>query len=381
MGDRLSGLFSGISSRGAAAREVDDLAWLRAMLEFEAALARACAKAGLIPATAAAAITAVCTPERYDPAAIGRAAADSAQPVVALVASIRGQLDADAGRHVHFGATSQDVLDTAAMLISRRAVTAIVADAARAADVLADLAERHAETSMLGRTLLQPALPTTFGLVAAGWMSGIDAARARLAAVQRQLPLQLGGPVGNLGAYGERAPQVRSELARELGLVEPVLPWHGDRGPVASLAGALGGLAGAAGKFARDITLLGQGELAEVIERPAQGRGGSSSMAHKQNPVAAVSTLACARRAPGLVATLYAAMGGELQRAAGAWQAEAETLSELLRLTGAAASWSVELAERLEVDATRMRANLGEVSPDRGWAPELVRRAVRERRR
>jgi 3-carboxy-cis,cis-muconate cycloisomerase len=379
MGDRLSGLFSGISSRGAVAHEVEDLAWLRAMLEFEAALARACAQAGLIPASAAAAITAVCTPERYDPAAIGRAGADSAQPVVALVASIRSQLDAEVASYAHFGATSQDVLDTAAMLISRRAVAAILADGGRAADTLADLAERHAETSMLGRTLLQPALPTTFGLVAAGWMSGIDAAREALAAAQRQLPLQLGGPVGNLGAYGERAPQVLGELARELGLVVPVLPWHGDRGPVASLGGVLGGLAGAAAKFARDVTLLGQGELAEVIERPAQGRGRSSSIAHKQNPVAAVSTLACALRVPGLVATLYAGMGGELQRAAGAWQAEAETLSELLRLTGAAVSWSAELAERLEVDGARMRANLGEVSPDPGWAPGLVRRALRAR--
>ncbi len=374
-------LFGGIFARGDAAGQVDDHAWLTAMLDFERALARACARVGAIPESAATAIEAVCEPWRFDPAALGRAAAQSAQPAVALVAALREAVPGDAGRWVHHGATSQDVMDTAAMLVSQRALGSILSESERAANGLAGLAERHARTPMMGRTLLQSARPTTFGLRAATWLSGLDDARSGLSSIRStRLVVQLGGPVGSLEAYGEHGPRIVSELAAELGLGEPRLAWHSDRVRVAELAGALGVLAGVAGKLARDVTLLAQQEVAELRERGEPGRGGSSAMAHKQNPVAAVSAAACAIRTPGLVATMLAAMSGELERAAGAWQAEWETLSDLLRLTGSALSWTAELVDRLEVDADRMRANLGEVPFDAELAAALVRRALATRR-
>lgn len=370
-------LFAGIFAHGAAAGEVDDRAWLAAMLDFETALARACVHARLIPQAAAEAIVAACVPDRFDPVALGREAELSAQPAVALVGSLREAVDGDSARWVHYGATSQDTIDTAAMLVAHRALGPILQDAARASAALAALAERHAQTPMMGRTLLQRARPTTFGLMAAGWMTGLDEARGALNSIrERRLAVALGGPVGTFAAYGEHAPQVQSELARGLGLAEPELPWHTNRVRVAELAGALGTLAGAAGKVGRDVTLLAQGEVAEVRERAQPGRGGSSSMADKQNPVAAVAATACAIRTPGLVATLLSTMTGELQRAAGAWQAEWETLSDLLRLTGSAVAWTRELAEALEVDAERMRANLGDTEVEIGAATELVRRAL-----
>lgn len=373
-------LFGGIFARGDAAGQVDDYAWLTAMLDFERALARACSQAGVIPEAAAAAIEAACERSQFDAAALGRAAAQSAQPAVPLVAALREAVPGDAARWVHHGATSQDVMDTAAMLVSHRALGAILPDSKRAADGLAELAERHAVTPMIGRTLLQSAWPTTFGLRAAAWMSGLDDARAALGSIRAtRLVVQLGGPVGSLEAYGERGPRIVSGLAAELGLAAPPLPWHSDRVRVAELAGGLGTLAGAAGKLARDVTLLARHEVAEVRERGEPGRGGSSSMPHKQNPVAAVSAVACAIRTPGLVATMLAAMPGELERAAGAWQAEWETLSDLLRLTGSALSWTAELVERLEVDVDRLRANVGDAPYDTGPAAALVRRALAAR--
>jgi 3-carboxy-cis,cis-muconate cycloisomerase len=379
MSSGTSSLFAGIFARGGAAAAVSGEAWLAAMLEFEAALARACATAGLIPDSAAEAIAAVCRPERFDVGEIGRAAADTAQPVVPLVAAIRAQLDGESARHVHFGATSQDVLDTAAMLVARRATRPILGDAARAADALAALAESHARTSMMGRTLLQRGLPTTFGLVAAGWMHGLDQTRHALARTRAELPLELGGPAGDLSAFGDAAPAVLAAVAQALELEVAPLPWHANREPVVSLGSVLVALAGAAGKVGRDVALLAQGELGEVTERADPGRGGSSSMAHKANPVAAVSAVACAVRAPGLLVTLEGSMLGELQRAAGAWQAESETLSDLLRLTGSAVAWTAELVERLEVHPSRMRGHLGDADLEPGPAAELVRRALAAR--
>jgi 3-carboxy-cis,cis-muconate cycloisomerase len=209
---------------------------------------------------------------------------------------------------------------------------------------------------MAGRTLLQQALPTTFGLVAAGWLVSLEQSSAELERVRDSvLAVQMGGPVGS------RPPQVASRVARTLGLAEPVLPWHTDRTRVVQLASALGALAGAAAKIARDVSLLAQTEVAEAREG-VEGRGGSSAMAHKRNPVAAVSVLACAHRVPGQVATLFAAMEQEHQRAAGAWQAEWGTLAELLTLTGSAAAWLADLLENLEVDTARMRSNLAELA-------------------
>jgi 3-carboxy-cis,cis-muconate cycloisomerase len=269
--------------------------------------------------------------------------------VIALVEALRAAAGPGAAPHVHHGATSQDILDTAAMLVAHRALGPLLEDARAAAAAAAALAATHRATPIAGRTLLQQALPTTFGLKAAGWLTALDAARAGVGRVRAQtLAVQMGGPVG------ARDPRIAARVAAELGLAAPVLPWHTDRTRPAALAGALGALAGAEAKVARDVTLLAQDEVAEV--REGGPGGGSSSMPHKRNPVAAVSVLAGAGRVPGLVATLLGGMAQEHERAAGAWQAEWGTLTDLLRLTGSATAWARELLERLEVDAERMRA-------------------------
>lgn len=351
------GLFGGVLGRGGAAAEVSDAGWLRALLDVEAALARAGAQAGLLPGDAARAITAACAdPERYDIAELGRKAADAANPVVPLVRAIE-LLAGDAGPHVHRGATSQDILDTASMLVARRALLPLRSDLRAAAEAAAGLARRHGEAVLVGRTLLQQAAPTTFGLKAAGWALALDGAERRLAAVEPTLPAQLGGAAGTLAGLGGAGQQVLRALAGDLGLATPVLPWHTARLPIADLAGALGACAGVSAKVALDVALLAQTEVAEVAEG-TPGRGGSSAMPHKRNPVAALSARAAARRAPGLVATLLSAMEQEHERGAGTWQSEWEPLSELLRCTGSAAAWLRDCLENLVVDPARMRANL-----------------------
>ena len=235
----------------------------------------------------------------------------------------------------------------------------LLADLEAAADACARLASEQRATPVAGRTLLQQALPLTFGLKAAQWLTGLDEARAALGdARSRALALQLGGAVGTLASLGDRGLDVAAEMARRLELAEPALPWHTVRVRPALLAGALGAAAGAIGKVARDVTLLAQTEVGEAAEGGGEGRGGSSTLPHKRNPVAAVAALACAQRVPGLVATMLAAMTQEHERAAGAWQSEWETLSELLRLTGSAAASLRESLESLEPDPERMRENL-----------------------
>jgi len=354
-------LFGAILARGPVDALVSDRAWLQAMLDAEAALARAQAAAGQIPAAHAQAITAACDAGRYDVAALGAEGARSANPAVAVVAALRAAVDGPAADDVHRGATSQDVVDSAAMLVARRALDALLIDVEAAADAAARLAKEHRDTVMAGRTLLQQAVPVTFGLKAAGWLVALDEAAARLAAVRdERLAAQLGGAAGTLSALGDDGLDVLARFAAELGLAEPVLPWHTDRTRVADLAGALASACGVLGKVARDITLLAQTEVAEVREGGGEGRGGSSAMPHKRNPVAAVSALAAARQAPGLAATLLGAMEQEHERAAGAWQAEWRPLSELLRATGSAAAWARDALEGLEVDGDRMRANVDE---------------------
>jgi 3-carboxy-cis,cis-muconate cycloisomerase len=384
------GLFGGILGRGRVAAEVSDRAWLQAMLDVEAALARAQAAAGVVDAAHAERIAAACDAGRYDLDALGAEAADSATPVIALVRALRAQVGGDAAGDVHRGATSQDVVDSAAMLVAWRATEPLLDDLGAAADAAARLADEHRATPMAGRTLLQQAVPITFGLKAAGWLVALDEAAARLRAVRdTRLAAQLGGAAGTLAALGDAGPDVLARFARELGLAEPVLPWHTDRTRIAELAGALAGACGVAAKIARDVTLLAQTEVGEVREGGAD-RGGSSAMPHKRNPVAAVSALAAARQAPGLAATLLAAMEQEHERAAGAWQAEWRALSDLLRATGSAAAWLRDVLERLEVDPARMRANIderglaerlaGALAPALGpeAAHELVRDAVAE---
>jgi len=322
------------------AEAVADDAWLQAMLDVEAALGGAALRA-----------------EDLDVSELGRAAAGHASPVVPL---------AERFPDTHAGATSQDILDTAMMVVAKRALDPLLADARAAADAAAELAEAHRETAIMGRTLLQDALPTSFGLKAAGWMAAIDEATAALAAAP--LAVQMGGPVG------QRDPAAAAAVARELGLAEPLLPWHTNRLRPAALAAGLGALAGVAGKVARDVTLMPQ------VQEGVEGRGRSSAMAHKRNPIAAVSVLACSRRVPGLVATMFAAMEQEHERAAGAWQAEWGTLTDLLRLTGSATAWARDLLEHLHVDAGAMRAGAGR-EPDLGASAQLIDRALAAHRR
>ncbi len=353
------GLFDGVLARGRVREAVGDRAWLQAMLDVEAALARAQARVGLLPAEHAEAITRACRAGAFDLAAIGEAAAASGNPVVPLVRALTAAVPGAAAGAVHSGATSQDVLDSAAMLVAHRALGPLLDDLEAAAAAAAGLADAHRGTVMAGRTLLQQALPITFGLKAAGWLVGLDEAARRLEELRRtRLAVQLGGAAGTLASLGPAGGEVLAALADELGLAEPALPWHTVRTRVAELAGALGTAAGVAGKVARDITLLAQTEVAEVRERGPAGRGGSSTLPHKRNPVAAVAALACAEQAPGLVATLLAAMVQEHERAAGAWHAEWRPLGDLLRTTGSAVAWLRDSLERLEVDPERMRRNL-----------------------
>ncbi len=346
--------FGELFGRGAV--DTSDSAWLQAMLDTEAALARAAERAGLAPAGSGAAVTAAARPEFIDNAGLRTTAAAAGNPVPGLVRALAARLPADARDVVHPGATSQDIIDTAAMLLASRATHTILADLTTAAGHAARLANEHAGTVMAGRTLLQQAVPVTFGLVAAGWLTAIDEARTDLARIRgSRLAVQYGGAAGTLAALGDAGPRVADLLAEELGLAVPVLPWHTDRLRIIQLGAALAGACAAAGKVARDITLLAQSEVAEVHEGSG---GGSSAMPHKQNPVASVLILGCAKRAPGLLATLAAAAEQELQRAAGAWHAEWETLSDLLRLTGGAAAWAADLLSGLRVDQARMRANL-----------------------
>ena len=350
-------MFDGVLARGPVADEVSSSGWLRALLDAEAALAAAGAATGLVPPEAADRIALVCRELDLDVAAMSAEAAAAGNPVVPLVTALEAAVGPDAGAYVHRGATSQDVLDTAMVLVARRALDLLLVDVDRCADAAADLARRHRDTPVAGRTLLQHALPTTFGLKAAGWCLALDGAASRLHTVRNGLPAQLGGAVGTLSAAGPDALALVEAFAAELGLREPVLAWHTLRLPVADLAGALGAAAGVLGKVALDVVLLAQTEVAEVAEG-TPGRGGSSTMPHKRNPVAAISARAAARRAPALVASLLTSMEQEHERAAGAWHAEWQPLSDLLRSVGSAAAWLADCLRSLEVDTDRMRANL-----------------------
>jgi 3-carboxy-cis,cis-muconate cycloisomerase len=385
------GLFGGVFARGGA--DTGDQAWLIAMLQTEAALARALERAGLAPPGAGAAVTEAARAGAIDAAELGRQAALTGNPVPALVRALARCVPAYAAAAVHKGATSQDIIDTAAMLLARRALAAAAADMAAAADATAALAARHRDTVMIGRTLLQQAVPVTFGLVTAGWLTGLDEARAGLDRVRAgRLAVQFGGAAGTLASLGADGPRVAALLAGELGLPLPVLPWHTDRLRIVEVAASCAGAAAVLGKIARDVTLLAQSEVGEVREgepgvaevregesgvtevregesdaaevregdEPGAGarRGGSSAMPHKRNPVAAIAILGCTRQVPGLLATLTAAAEQEHQRAAGAWHSEWEPFSVLLRLTGSAASWGAELLAGLTANPARMRANL-----------------------
>jgi len=338
---------------------VSDRAWVQAMLDVEAALARAESRIGLIPSAAAEGIAGHCRVDDFDVAQLGRAAARSANPVIPLVNALRAAVSQDAAPYVHHGATSQDILDTAMMLIARRGLDLVLADLQQAAAAAATLADRHRATVMAARTLLQQALPTTFGLKAAGWLIAIVEARSELARVRRsRLAVQFGGAAGTMAALSDRGLDVARELATELGLEEPTLPWHTARARVVEIASALGVAAGVAGKVAFDVVLLAQTEVGEVSKRAIAGRGGSSALPQKRNPVDAIEILAAVRGINAQVAVLLATMVQEHERAAGAWQAEWPAFAETLRLAGGAVSRLASMLAALQVDPKRMQRNL-----------------------
>ncbi|KUL78245.1 MULTISPECIES: 3-carboxy-cis,cis-muconate cycloisomerase [unclassified Streptomyces] len=342
-----------------AARATGDAAFLQALLDAEAALARAQAALGLVPEAAARAVTGAAVADRFDARALAEEARSGGNPVIPLVGALTRAVGEEHGPCVHLGATSQDIMDTATMLVAVRALGPVLADLERTGRAFARLAAAHRDTALPGRTLTQHAVPTTFGLKAAGWRALVLDARDRTTAVRDTLPAQLGGAAGTLaafGAYGANDPAaLPAAYARELGLRVPALPWHTLRTPVADLAGCLAFTAGALGKAAVDVLTLSRTEIAEVAEGSG---GGSSAMPHKSNPVRSTLIVAAARRAPQLAATLYGSLVAEDERPAGAWHAEWEPLRDLLRLVGGAARDAAELAEGLRVRPDVMRAHL-----------------------
>ncbi|WP_137724679.1 lyase family protein [Prescottella subtropica] len=354
-------LFDPIFGAGELAETVSDHAWVGALLEVEAALTRAAATVGLVDAAHAATVTAVAArlaaPGRIDVADLGRASAAGGNPVIPLVKILRAACAAEGvpAAAVHVGATSQDVLDSALMLLSSNAGRIVTGNLRAAADAAADLAGRHRSTPMVARTLGQQALPTTFGALAVSWCTGLDAAADAVETALSALPAAFGGAAGTLAAVHPHGLVMADALADDLGLARQTVPWHTVRTPIAALASALGLAAGTVSKPATDVVAMASTEFGEVAE---DAPGGSSAMPHKRNPVAAITARAAARRVPGLVSTILSSMDHEFARAAGAWHAEWETLTDLLRLTGGAAGRLASSLTRLHVHPGALARNL-----------------------
>jgi 3-carboxy-cis,cis-muconate cycloisomerase len=340
----------------------DDATYLQHMLGFEAALARAEAATGVIPARAADPIAEACKAGLFDLDALAEAATRSGNLAIPLVKALTAHVakaDPDAARYVHWGATSQDVIDTATMLGLRAAIDALLSDTDRAIAGFAKLAAKHRDTAMVARTWLQHALPMPFGLKLAEYAAALHRSRARLQRLRGEgLALQFGGAAGTLAALGDKGLLVAERLALELELPLPDAPWHTHRDRIAEAASVFAILAGTCGKIARDLQLMMQTDVAEAFEPSGEGRGGSSTMPHKRNPVAAATALAAATMAPGLAATIFAAQVQDHERSAGPWHAEWPTLPMLLLVTSGALAATIDIAEGLEVDAARMRVNL-----------------------
>ncbi|MGH8038199.1 MAG: 3-carboxy-cis,cis-muconate cycloisomerase [Stenotrophomonas sp.] len=339
-----------------------DAARLQAMLDVEAALARAQVRCGVIPAAALAPIEAACKAELYamDALAAGTAlAGNPAIPLVkALTAAVR-QHDPDAARWVHWGATSQDIIDSGAVLQLRAALDLVQARVQVLCAALAGLADAERGTGLPGRTLLQQAVPVTFGLKAAGWLDALQRSQRRLQALRGDtLVLQFGGAAGTLASLQTRGLDVAEALGEELQLPVPALPWHTARDRIAELGSAFALLTGTLGKIATDIVLLMQSEVAEAFEPAAEGKGGSSAMPHKRNPVGCVAAIAAATRVPGLLSTLFAAMPQPHERAAGQWHAEWETVPEIVRLCAGSLAQVSMVVQGLQLDRARMLAHL-----------------------
>ncbi|UPG73323.1 3-carboxy-cis,cis-muconate cycloisomerase [Roseomonas gilardii subsp. gilardii] len=343
-----------------ALREVaGDHAWLQRMLDVEAALARVEARLGLIPAEAAPAITAAARAENLDMAALAVSTRNTGYPVVGLVKQLSQAAGAEAGRWTHWGATTQDILDTATVLVIRDALAIIGRDLDRVCAALAQRAEEHRGTVMAGRTHLQHALPVTFGYKCAVWLSPLLRMRERLAELRpRVLRVEFGGAVGTLASLGDRGAEVLAGLAQELDLAEPEIPWHVAHDGFAELVSWCGLLTGSLSKFATDVMLLMQTEVAEVAEPHAPGRGGSSTMPQKRNPIACEYVIAQARGVSALVPQMLAALPHDQERGTGPWQAEPLAIFQSLLLTHGALEQAVLVAEGMTVDAARMRRNL-----------------------
>lgn len=349
-----------------AAAATSDESFLAAMLEVEVALAASMAEHGGIPAAHAQSICAAADPAHFDVRSIALRARGGGNPVIPLLADLRKlvkQHDPDAVSSVHPGATSQDIIDSALMLVAARTAGIVLADLRTAAAGLAALVDRHRRTAMVARTLTQQSVPTTFGLKAAGWLQGLTTAARRLECVAAELPAQLGGASGTLAATAQMlnpadALAVVDSFAAQLALRAPELPWHTHRTPVTELGDALAGVNDALGKIAVDVSFLARTEIAEVGEPTAAGRGGSSAMPQKQNPVLSILINAAARKAPALAGELHRSALAVDERPDGAWHTEWGTLQELLRLVGGSAAHAAELTAGLQVDAVQMNVNL-----------------------
>jgi len=355
-------IFEGFLSTSETLGAFSDRAFVDAMLRFEAALARAQAAEGLIPESAAHSIVGSCKVELFDVAKIVRESGRAGSVAIPLVKALReavGLFNAEAAPFVHFGSTSQDVIDSAMALVTCEAVALIETDLAKAADALLRLATKHAETPMLARTLMQPASVTSFGFKCAGWAAPLVRSRVRLRdAARHALQLQLGGAVGTLAQMKGQGAAVRRRMAGELGLGDPGATWHTQRDEWVALGCELGLITGSLGKIAVDIALLGQYEVGEVTEPSEPGRGGSSAMPHKRNPVASMVAIAAAHRAPQRVAALLGAMPQQHERALGAWQAELAEWPQLLMSAHGSVRAMAGALPGLQVDAVRMRANI-----------------------
>ncbi|MES2945524.1 MAG: 3-carboxy-cis,cis-muconate cycloisomerase [Pseudomonadota bacterium] len=392
----MSSIFEGFLSTPDVLEAFSERNFIQAMLRFEASLARAQAHVGLIPEAAAQSIIGTCKVDLFDVAKIVRESGRAGSIAIPLVKSLKetvGLFNKEAAGFVHFGSTSQDVIDTALSLLTRNALNLIEADVHKAASTLLALAERHAADPLLARTLMQPASVTSFGLKCVGWAAPLVRSLQRLqTASGNAISLQLGGAVGTLaqmktGAY-EKGPQVRALMAADLGLNNPGFTWHTQRDEWLALACELGLLTGSLGKMARDIALMGQYEVNEVAEPSEAGRGGSSAMPHKRNPVACMVALAAAQRAPQRVAAMLAAMPQEHERALGNWQAELAEWPNLMMSAHGAARAMAQALPGLQVDTVRMRANLDTLravlpqdAADEWFNPELALHAAELTRR
>ncbi|MBR0936524.1 3-carboxy-cis,cis-muconate cycloisomerase [Bradyrhizobium jicamae] len=362
MSTALSPLLAPMLSSAAMRAVCDDATTLQHMLDFEAALARAEAAVRVIPATAAGPIGAACRSESFDIAELAEAATRSGNLAIPLVKALTAEVakaDSEAARYVHWGATSQDVIDSATMLSLRAGIDALLADLDRAVAGFANLARTHRNTAVVARTWLQHALPMPFGLKLAEYAAALHRSRKRLQRLRSEaLALQFGGAAGTLAALGDNGLAVAGQLAEELDLPLPDAPWHTHRDRIAEAASVFAIIAGSCGKIARDVSLMMQTDVGEAFEPAGAGRGGSSTMPHKRNPVASASALGSATMAPNLAATIFAAQVQDHERSAGPWHAEWPALPGLMLVTSGALAAVVDLAEGLEVDAARMRLNL-----------------------